>query len=242
MGRMSGGGPEWKRGPATRQDDRCSRTPRSYVGSPVWFRRITNRTTIVEAGSRRAGPSVDVRRGRLRAVGHELGLIDGHSAGSVNSNPPATQGSAVLRVWRAAGKMVELYVCVDGWLRDATLRRVHRKRLPDSADVENQCGLSHRGDDDRRVWLCLRRVGWLERLHSEPDRITGTAATLREAPWSAAHSAALDLSQLASNPSQIQSGARAPHSKALRAEDQAVISTDETTTITNGNSNRHHPE
>lgn len=178
MGRMSGGGPEWKGGPARRQDVWCSRTPRSYVGSPVRFRRIANRTTIGDVACHLGRPSVDVRRGHLGAIGHELGFLDGHAAPGVDSHPPASQGSAVLRVWRAAGKMIELDVCVDGWLRHATLRRVHRKRLPDSVDIEHECGLTNGRDDDRRVVEGSGLVNWMERLHGEPDRITGPPAAL----------------------------------------------------------------
>ena len=82
--------------------------------------------------------------------------------------------------------MIELHVCVHGWLRDATLGRVERKRLPHAVDIEDERGLANGGNDDCRVFEGRGRVNWMEWLHGEPDRITGTRAALREALWSAA--------------------------------------------------------
>ena len=86
----------------------------------------------------------------------------------------------------AAGQMIELHVCVNGRLRDATLGRVERKRLPHAVDVEDERGLTNGGNYDFRVFKGRGSVDWMEWLHGEPDRITARPAAMREALWSAA--------------------------------------------------------
>lgn len=57
--------------------------------------------------------------------------------------------------------MIELNVRVDCWLRDATLRRIERKRLPHPVDIEDERSLTNGGNDYCRVFEGRGCVNWM---------------------------------------------------------------------------------